>query len=79
MLSEISPWEKENYHMVSLVGGISEIVTGTLREGGETEEEKLERKTNHERFLTLRNTQRGGGQWGDWVTGTEEGTRWDEH
>ena len=51
----------------------------TIREVGELNGEKLERKTNHERLLTLGNTQRGGGQWGDWVTGTEEGTRWDEH
>ena len=42
-----------------------------------TERGKLERETNHERFLTLGNKglqkgKRGG--WGDWVTDTEEGT-----
>ena len=41
--------------------------------------EKLERETNHERLLTLRNEQRVGqgrwvGGWGSSVMGTEEGT-----
>ena len=41
--------------MVSLICGIEEIVKGTIRERRETEWGKLERKTNHERLLTLGN------------------------
>ena len=46
------------------------IVKKTIREVGELNGEKLERKTNHERLLTLGNKQRGvegevGGGWGD--------------
>ena len=44
--------------MVSLICGIEEIVKGTIREGGKLSGEKLERKTNHERLLTLGNKQR---------------------
>ena len=58
-----------------------ELVQETIRERRETERggvEKLERKTNHERFLTLGNKglQKGRrvGGWGDWVMGTKEGT-----
>ena len=51
---------------------------GIIREKRGTEWEKLERETNHERFLTLRNKGlwkgRWVGGWGDWVMGTEEGT-----
>ena len=51
------------------------------REGvGRLNEEKLERKTNHERLLPLGNkgSQKGRlvGGWGNWVTGTKEGTSW---
>ena len=49
---------------------------GTIRKGEELSGEKLERRTNHERLLTLGNTQRVvEGEMGrgldDWVTGTE--------
>ena len=63
-------------------------MTTHVKEGYKTEWEKLERETNHESLLTLGNKQRiaemegwggWGGVWGDWVTGTEEGTWWDEH
>ena len=56
---------------------------GTIREGGKLSGEKLERKINHERLLTLgdKGLQKGevGGRWGNWVMGTEEGTCCDEH
>ena len=53
---------------------------GIIRERRGTEWGKLERETNHERVLTLRNKERVAegevdGGWGDWVMGTEEGTR----
>ena len=51
---------------------------GIIRERRGNEWEKLERKTNHERLLTLGNKglQKGRrvDRWSDWVTGTEEGT-----
>ena len=55
-----------------------------IRERRENEWEKLERVIKHERLLTLGNKRRvvGGGwagEWGNWVTRTEEGTWWDEH
>ena len=51
---------------------------GTIREGGKLSGEKSERKTNHERLLTLGNKglwkgRREGG-WDDWMMGTEGGT-----
>ena len=51
----------------------------TIREGEKLSGEKLERKTNHERRLTLGNKQRVaegeiGGEMGNWVMDTEEGT-----
>ena len=51
----------------------------TIRERGGAEWEKLERETNHEkekRTLGNKGLQQGrrAGGWGDWVTGTEEGT-----
>ena len=58
ILNEISQSEKDSYHMVSLICGIEEIVKGTIRERRETEWGKLERKTNHERLLTLGKNQR---------------------
>ena len=43
-----------------------------------TEWEKLERETKYERLLTLGNKglwkERWVGEWGSWVTGTEEAT-----
>ena len=56
------------------------ILKGTIGKGGKLSEEKLERKTNHERLLTLGNElgvverEVDGVGRGDWVTGTEEGT-----
>ena len=51
---------------------------GIIRERRETEWEKLERETNHERLLTLGNKGLQKGRWvegwGNWVMGTEEGT-----
>ena len=51
---------------------------GIIGERRENEWEKLERGTNHERLLTLRNKGLWKGRWargwGDWVMGTEEGT-----
>ena len=45
---------------------------GTIREGEKLSGEKLERKTNHKRLLTLGNKglQKGKrvGGWGNWVT-----------
>ena len=65
MLSEVSPSEKDNHHMVSLMCGIEEIVKRIIRERRGTKWEKLERETNHERFLTLGNKQRvAEGEWG---------------
>ena len=46
--------------------------------GGKLSGEKLERKTNHERLLTLGDKGLQKGRWvrgwGDWVTGYKEGT-----
>ena len=51
---------------------------GTIRERRGTEWGKLERETNHEKFLTLGNKVlwkgRWAGGWASWVTGTKEGT-----
>ena len=51
---------------------------GNIGERRENEREKLERVTKHERLLTLGNEQGvvegESGGWGNWVTGTEEGT-----
>ena len=51
---------------------------GIIRERRGTEWGKLQRETNHERLLTLGNEGlrkgRWAGGWGNWVTGTEEGT-----
>ena len=52
---------------------------GIIGERRENEWEKLEKETKHERLLTLGNEQgvvegRQAGGWGNWVTGTEEGT-----
>ena len=65
--------------MVLLVCGIQEIVKGAIRERRGTEWEKLKRETNHERLPTLGNKivmwkRRLVGRWGNWVTGTKEGT-----
>ena len=49
-----------------------------IRERRGTEWEKLERKTNYERILTLGNKEFWKGQWaegwGNWLTSTDEGT-----
>ena len=54
------------------------VVKGIIGERRGTDWEKLERETNHERLLTLRNKQWVGeaevGGWGNWVTGIEGGT-----
>ena len=56
-----------------------------IRERRGTEWEKLEKETNLEKLLTLGTKQRvvegevGGGDGGNWVKGTEEGTSWDEY
>ena len=51
---------------------------GTIREGGKLSGEKLERKTNREKLLTLENKglwkERSVGGWDKWVMGTKEGT-----
>ena len=54
---------------------------GIVKERRGTEWEKLERETNHERLLTLGNKHKVAegkegrvGGWGNWVTGTKEGT-----
>ena len=52
---------------------------GIKGERRENEWEKSEKVTKHERLLTLGNEQRVAeerrlGGWGNWVTGTEEGT-----
>ena len=71
MLSEISQSEAGNYHMVSIICGIQEIVKTIIREGGILRGEKLERKTNHERLQTKKQTKgcRRRGGWMDRVTG----------
>ena len=50
---------------------------GDHRRRGELSEEKLKRKTNHERLLTLGNKElwkgRWVGGWGSWVMGIKEG------
>ena len=38
-----SQWEKDNYHMVSPICGVQEIVQGIIREGGKTEWGKNQR------------------------------------
>ena len=58
MLSEVSQSEEENHYMVSLIGGISEMMKGIIRERMGPDWENLERETNHERLLTLGNEQR---------------------
>ena len=59
------------------------ILEGTIRGGEKLSEEKLERKTNHERLLILRNKGLQKGRWvrgwGNRVMGTKEGTRCGEH
>ena len=50
--------EKDNHHIVSLIWGTQDIVKEIIRKRRGTEWEKLERKTNHERLLTLGNKQR---------------------
>ena len=45
MLSKMIQSEEDKYHMISLIGGIEEIKTGELWEGGEREKE-----TNHKRL-----------------------------
>lgn len=57
----------------------SEVLgVGGHREHARTEWEKQERKTNHERLLTLGNKGlskgRWAGGWGNWVSGTKGGT-----
>ena len=52
------------------------------KRSGETKWEKLERKTNHERLLTLGNKglqkERWVRGWGNWMTGNKEGMGCDE-
>ena len=61
MLSETSQSEKDNYHMVSLMWNIRNSERDHKGRRG-TEWEKLERETNHERLLSLRN--KGLWKWG---------------
>ena len=80
MLSEISPSEKDKYHMFSLMWNLRNF---TEDHGGrEGKKVVTEREANHKRLLNtenkLRVDGRGGGE-GKWVMGIEEGTCWVEH
>ena len=61
LLSEIHNLEKDNYHMVSLICGIYEIVQRTRGKGGKTEWEQIREGDKPQRLLTLGNKQ---GCWG---------------
>ena len=70
MLSEVSQLEKDNYH----VWNIRNSEWDYKGKEGKLSGEKSERKTNHERLLTLGNKQREVGGWGNWVMGIQDGT-----
>ena len=50
MLSEISKSEKDNYHMVSFICGISNSMEDYGAMEGHLNGKKSERQTNHERL-----------------------------